>query len=307
MKLSIITINYNNKKGLQETIDSVISQTFKDFEWIIIDGGSTDGSKELIENNQSHVTHWCSESDNGVYNAMNKGIKKATGDYCLFLNSGDRLHDENVIGKIVKEFGDTDFITGVEWWVDNSYKYIKTMIPPYVIGKYYMMTSSLSHQCTFIKTDLLKKRPYDESLVITADWEEMFYEIVMNNKTHKTVNIIITDFLIGGISHRYHDVNSQERKIILNKYLSHREQDLISIVYLSEENDKKSLRKMADVAYTAFANNIYSQQEYLDVFLPYKKQILRGCVMHQKIIVWMCLSGYMRIAIYFYSFVKRFL
>ena len=77
MKLSIITINYNNKAGLQKTIDSVVAQTWRDFEWIIIDGGSTDGSKELIEQYQQHFAYWCSEPDKGVYNAMNKGIDKA--------------------------------------------------------------------------------------------------------------------------------------------------------------------------------------------------------------------------------------
>ena len=84
MKLSIITINYNNKAGLQRTIDSVICQTCKDFEWIVIDGGSTDGSKQLIEQYQSHFAYWCSEPDNGVYHAMNKGITHAKGEYLLF-------------------------------------------------------------------------------------------------------------------------------------------------------------------------------------------------------------------------------
>ena len=85
MKLSIITINYNNKEGLQRTIDSVIGQTWHDFEWIIIDGGSKDGSKELIEQYQQYFAYWCSEPDKGVYNAMNKGIKHAQGEYLLFL------------------------------------------------------------------------------------------------------------------------------------------------------------------------------------------------------------------------------
>ena len=109
MKLSIITINYNNRDGLQKTIDSVVSQTYKNFEWIIIDGGSTDGSKELIEQYQDHCAYWCSEPDKGIYNAMNKGIEKAIGDYSLFLNSGDRLHDDTVIDKIVSFLGKTVF------------------------------------------------------------------------------------------------------------------------------------------------------------------------------------------------------
>ena len=97
MKLSIITVNLNNRDGLKKTIDSVISQTFKDFEWIVIDGGSTDGSRELIEQYVNHFAYWVSEPDKGVYNAMNKGVKKAKGEYLQFLNSGDWLRDENTV------------------------------------------------------------------------------------------------------------------------------------------------------------------------------------------------------------------
>ena len=109
MKLSIITINYNNKNGLQKTIDSVISQTFKDFEWIIIDGGSTDGSKELIEKYSQHITYWVSEPDKGIYNAMNKGIKVAKGEYLFFLNSGDYLVQPNTINQIFTQSPNTDY------------------------------------------------------------------------------------------------------------------------------------------------------------------------------------------------------
>ena len=93
MKLSIITINYNNREGLKRTIESVVNQTFTDFEWILIDGGSTDGSKELIEQYSNRFSYWVSEPDNGIYNAMNKGLRAAKGDYLQFLNSGDRLYN----------------------------------------------------------------------------------------------------------------------------------------------------------------------------------------------------------------------
>ena len=89
MKLSVITINYNNAEGLAKTMDSVFRQRFSDFEYIVIDGGSTDGSKDLIVNNQDKIAYWCSEKDSGIYNAMNKGIREASGEYLLFLNSGD--------------------------------------------------------------------------------------------------------------------------------------------------------------------------------------------------------------------------
>ena len=94
MKLSIITINYNNCSGLEKTIQSVIKQSFTDYEWIVVDGGSTDGSKELLEKYQNHFAFWVSEPDNGIYHAMNKEMQKATGDFCLYINSDDYLIDK---------------------------------------------------------------------------------------------------------------------------------------------------------------------------------------------------------------------
>ena len=89
MKYSIITVNFNNKEGLRKTIESVIHQTFHDFEFIVIDGGSTDGSADVLKEYHTQIDYWVSEPDGGIYQGMNKGIKKATGDYLNFMNSGD--------------------------------------------------------------------------------------------------------------------------------------------------------------------------------------------------------------------------
>ncbi len=100
--LSIITVNRNNDTGLKKTIDSVISQTYNDFEFIIIDGASTDSSAELIRKYSSYLSYWISEPDNGTYHAMNKGIRVSAGDYCLFLNSGDYLLDDKVLERTLQ-------------------------------------------------------------------------------------------------------------------------------------------------------------------------------------------------------------
>ena len=111
-KLSIITINYNNKSGLEQTIKSVVNQNAeKHTEHIIIDGGSNDGSLDVIDENKEHFSYWCSEKDNGIYHAMNKGIAHATGEYLLFLNSGDFLEPE-VIATVLNELTGTDIIYG---------------------------------------------------------------------------------------------------------------------------------------------------------------------------------------------------
>ena len=112
MKLSIITINFNNCEGLQKTIESVVSQSFKDFEWIVIDGGSTDGSRELLEQYADHITYWVSELDKGVYNAMNKGIKVAKGEYVNFMNSGDVYASASILEDVFSTSHTADVLYG---------------------------------------------------------------------------------------------------------------------------------------------------------------------------------------------------
>src|SRR5574339_979809 len=101
-KISIITVNYNDKAGLEKTLRSVTSQTLKDFEYVVIDGGSNDGSKELIESYADKIDYWVSEPDKGVYSAMNKGIKAATGEFVIFMNGGDLFYDTQVLENVQK-------------------------------------------------------------------------------------------------------------------------------------------------------------------------------------------------------------
>ena len=122
MKFSIITVNYNNKEGLRKTIESVIHQTFNDYEYIIIDGGSTDGSVDIIKEYNDKISYWISEKDKGIYNAMNKGIRVSTGDYLLFLNSGDHLSENNVLEKVFPYLDGTDFVYGNEWKINDRHK-----------------------------------------------------------------------------------------------------------------------------------------------------------------------------------------
>lgn len=100
MKLSIITVNYNDAKGLQRTIESVLCQTFHDYEFIVIDGGSTDGSVEVIKRYEKYIDYWVSEQDGGIYPGMNKGLRQAKGEYVNFMNGGDCYHSSDVLEKI---------------------------------------------------------------------------------------------------------------------------------------------------------------------------------------------------------------
>lgn len=235
MKLSIITINYNNENGLQKTIDSIKVQTLQDFEWIVIDGGSSDGSKELLEHYQEHFSYWCSELDKGIYNAMNKGVLHATGEYVLFMNSGDNFHDEYVLEKTWPYLKDYDFITG------DSISYHKdgTVGPwnaPRHFTAYMIVFYSINHQSTFIRTRLLKERPYRENLKIVADWEQQLYELVFKDATYNYLPIIVSDFHEDGVSQMNTDLHNKERQGIIHSYFSHR-----MLAAIKGENELKEL------------------------------------------------------------------
>lgn len=167
MTLSIITINYNNCEGLRKTIDSVLSQTWTDFEWIVIDGGSTDGSRELIERYQEHFAYWCSEPDEGVYNAMNKGIAKAKGEYLNFMNSGDTYYEAETLQKVFAEKRSADVVYGdcLKVYEDHT----EMIVYPNPMEFYVISEGMICHQAMFIRSVLLKDNPYDESMKICAD------------------------------------------------------------------------------------------------------------------------------------------
>lgn len=188
MKLSIITVNFNNRDGLQRTIDSVVCQTWRDFEWIIIDGGSTDGSKELIEQYQDNFAYWCSEPDKGIYNAMNKGIDKARGEYVNFMNSGDCFYEADTLEKVFSKDWNEDILYGdaVEEG-QNKTKYRKDLLLQ-------LYEHTLCHQATFIKRELFSKHSYDESLKIVADWKFFVQSIVCENASAVYVVQIIANY-----------------------------------------------------------------------------------------------------------------
>lgn len=167
-KLSIITINFNNLNGLKKTFDSIQSQTFQDYEWIIIDGGSTDGSKDLLIQYQDRIDYWVSEKDNGIYNAMNKGIAQAQGEYCQFLNSGDYYIDSNVLGRVFSCPDLADVNYGDQWCASDS-KVIEKRTYPDKMSLSFLFREPLGHQASFFKTDVIKKNLYKENYSISAD------------------------------------------------------------------------------------------------------------------------------------------
>lgn len=200
MKLSIITINRNNASALKKTIESVVSQTYNDFEYIVIDGASTDESVDVIESYADKISYWVSEPDTGIYNAMNKGIKRANGDYLLFLNSGDFLINEDTIADVFANNCVADILCARCNVSDNG-KVVWTSTPPEIVTFGTLYYVGLAHQSTFISRSLFDKYGcYDESFRYNADIEFWYRTIVDHNASTQKIDIITTDYNLDGIS-----------------------------------------------------------------------------------------------------------
>jgi len=222
MKLSIITVNLNNKAGLEKTIQSVVEQTFSDFEYIIIDGGSTDESVTVINKYAYKTKYWVSEPDNGIYHAMNKGISKATGNYCLFLNSGDYLSGKDILKKVFALNRTEDILYGNMMFDYGSGNLAKGIMPGQINFKH-MMRDTLWHPVSFIRKELLLSLGmYDESLIITADYDFFLKAILVNKRSLYHLQITISVFSFDGISSlpANREIIQTERNSIQLRYFS---------------------------------------------------------------------------------------
>lgn len=213
MKVSVITINLNNASGLKKTIESVINQTFKAFEFFIIDGNSTDKSIEIIKKYNDNINYWVSEADNGIYHAMNKGIRKAKGNYCLFLNSGDFLVNNYVLQNVFSENNSDDFLIG-NCQVSKNDKMVNIIIPSDKITFNNFYQATLPHQSTFIKRELFEKHGlYEEKYKIHSDYEFWIRTIIFENSSIKRINTIISDYNLDGISSSLKSIELSKNEI----------------------------------------------------------------------------------------------
>lgn len=197
MKLSIITINYNNLAGLRKTMESVFAQSCQDFEYLVIDGASTDGSAEYVRAHADQLTYWVSEKDTGIYNAMNKGVMAAKGEYLLMLNSGDSLIDNQVVERILPELDGTDIVQGNT--VDGGKRnrgYGKSDINFLDVQRGHFL-----HQASFCKRTLFDKFGFfDETYRYVSDTIFFIKTLGYGGATFRYVDIDIADFDLTGIS-----------------------------------------------------------------------------------------------------------
>ena len=198
--ISIITVNRNNAAGLRRTIQSVIGQKGVDFEFIVIDGASTDGSVRVIEEYESDLSFWASEPDTGIYQAMNKGIRKAEGDYCLFLNSGDWLCGEgslaaaagNIDGKADIYYSDLRVSDGRRSWLIEY---------PRTVDVNYFVSNTISHQNALIRRKALAAAGlYREDFSIASDWYFFLYSLFKNAAVFRHIPECIAYYYYEGMS-----------------------------------------------------------------------------------------------------------
>lgn len=247
MKLSIITINYNNAKGLRKTLASVASQTHRSIEHIIVDGGSTDGSVNIIReyeqtniNRQSPITIiWSSEPDRGIYDGMNRGIRKATGSYIQILNSGDILAADDVTERMVAALVTAKPLTSNPLNENRPAILYGNMLKDYGKGKIikdtcgngmytpesflYFYKGTLNHDSAYIRRDLFEKYGlYNEQMKICSDWEWYVRAIALGGEKAVYTNIDVTIFDMNGVSEsggRNAELIKKERREYLSSIL----------------------------------------------------------------------------------------
>ena len=219
MKYSIITVNYNNKDGLRKTIESVIHQSFHDFEYIIIDGGSTDGSADVLKEYDAQIDYWVSEPDKGIYNGMNKGIVQAKGEYLNFMNSGDCFYDASVLQRVTDYDSKADIITGRDYHYSEKKKHGHASVQPSRLTMMHFFVATLDHQSSFIRRHLFAKSQYREDYRLVSDWIFFTEKVVAEGRQVQLIPDIVCRREEGGVSQQQRELNRKEINDYLRRFL----------------------------------------------------------------------------------------
>ena len=222
-KFSIITVTYNAGKVLEDTIQSVVFQTYRNVEYIIVDGGSNDNTLDVVHKYQERICKVISEPDKGLYDAMNKGIRMATGDYLCFLNAGDELHENETLQKIVytlkgKEL--PDVIYGETAIVDEEGHFLqmrRLSTPEHLHWKSFKEGMLVCHQAFFARRELALANPYDLRYRFSADFDWCIRIMKQSKYLHNT-HLTLIDYLNEGMTTQNHKASLKERFRIMTKH-----------------------------------------------------------------------------------------
>ncbi len=220
MKISVLTICYNAESCIEQTIQSVISQQYDDFEYIVVDGSSNDGTVDIIRKYSAKISRWVSEPDSGIYNAMNKAAGMAGGDYCIFMNAGDMFASPLVLRQ-VSTFLDYGFniVTGNELSVKDG-KVINYVHPHRELTLQALYEGSVSHQSTFVSRQLLLDNPYDETLKMVSDWKFWLQMLVEKKAKYKSIDVDVCFFGHEGVTFTNRECGREERQRVLRELLT---------------------------------------------------------------------------------------
>lgn len=263
-KISIITASYNSAKTIEQTIISVIRQTYKSIEFIIIDGGSTDGTVEIIKKYSDKISFWISEPDQGVYDAFNKGVRYANGDFVQFLGSDDCLCDEKTIETIADNIDkDTDVLSTPIWLVDETQRMQKLMSNANAIDKKQFNGEMIPHPGMFTRKELLEKHPFNISYRIAADYLfflTCYYDCTVNFKFIDNPSVL---FSTEGLSSTPSLILEEEKQKVRTKF---------GVII------KKSFKDIAKMWIKQFLEKIHALKL---VYLLPKPYIYRGWEKHK--------------------------
>ena len=222
-RFSIVTVTYNAENVLNDTIQSIVTQTYRNVEYIIIDGGSTDGTMHIVDRYRPMISIVVSEPDNGLYDAMNKGIALATGDYICFLNAGDAFHEDDTLQRMVHSlrgmelpdviYGDTDIVD-----TEGHFLHKRRLSPPKKLTwKSFENGMLVCHQAFFARTKLAKATPYDLTYRFSADFDWCVRILKQAAVTHHT-HLTLIDYLNEGMTTENHQASLRERFRIMSKH-----------------------------------------------------------------------------------------
>jgi glycosyltransferase involved in cell wall biosynthesis len=216
--LSVITIVYNNVKDIERTMLSVLNQTYPNIEYIVVDGKSTDGTLQIINQYKSRIAKLISEKDEGIYDAMNKGLNAATGDYVIFMNSGDEFYEPNTVQEVFATTHDADIYYGETEMINDERESLgqrRHKAPKQFTWRGFKYGMSISHQAIYIRRSLTE--PYDRKYQLSADIDWII-RAAKKAKTIVNVNRYVAKYLVGGMSKTKHRQSLQERFNIMKAY-----------------------------------------------------------------------------------------
>lgn len=211
IKISVITVVFNDRRNIEETLKSVLSQTYSNIEYIVIDGDSKDGTIDILEKYRDHFAFFVSEKDKGIYDAMNKGLSLATGEYVIFMNSGDVFSDNLVLDKVFKNRNSfPDVIYGYTVGKYGQFRLLQPLEPFYKSSKY-CPSVGICHQSVFVKTEKAKELKFDLTYKVCAD-HNMLYKLYKYNASFEMYDGVISEIICNeGYSDRQVRIKLKER------------------------------------------------------------------------------------------------